>query len=143
MSRVPSFTFCIISVSSPSWLDPNTVIATLPLVFSFTRLANSSAERAKSEPGDPTWPSLSSVWAVAGKAAQKRRAAARSFFMCRAPGVARMVHVRQIRQKSPEAALPCGSARRRREMVEGGADAAGREGNLGELQPHLHSRQSP
>ncbi|MCY1553668.1 hypothetical protein D9M68_901750 [compost metagenome] len=62
-SSVPRRSFCIISESPPSWLEPNTM--TLPLLprRSLARRAYSLAERSKSEPGPPTWPSLISTCA--------------------------------------------------------------------------------
>ncbi len=66
MSRVPSFSFWIISLSLPNWLDPNVTTLALPASFAFARFANSSAETWNSEPGSPTWPSLISSCALAG-----------------------------------------------------------------------------
>ena len=70
-SRVPRRSFCSISRSPPSWLEPNTITFALPPSFSLARRANSLADRSKSEPGPPTWPSLSSVWAAACRLAPR------------------------------------------------------------------------
>ena len=66
MSTVPSLSFCSSSLSPPSWLEPKTTTLALLPSLALARLANSSAEAAKSEPGSPTWPNLISVWAGAG-----------------------------------------------------------------------------
>ena len=64
-SSVPRRSFCIISASPPSWLEPNTTTLALLPSFSLARRANSLADSSNSEPGPPTWPSLSSICAAA------------------------------------------------------------------------------
>ena len=54
ISNVPSFTFCIISLSLPNWLEPKfTTFAFEPnlLLASFTKC---SAESLNKDPGSPT-----------------------------------------------------------------------------------------
>ena len=51
MSTVPSLSFCSSSLSPPSWLEPYTTTLALPPSLALARLANSSADFAKSEPG--------------------------------------------------------------------------------------------
>ena len=58
-STVPRRSFCISSLSPPSWLEPKTTTLALLPSFSLARRANSLADSSNSEPGPPTWPSLS------------------------------------------------------------------------------------
>ena len=74
-SIVPSLSFCSSSLSPPSWLEPYVTTLYLPPSLALARRANSSAAAPISEPGSPTWPSLSSVWARAGVAAVASAAA--------------------------------------------------------------------
>ena len=53
-STVPSFSLIRRVSSSPSWLDPKTVMRALPPRRSLALRANSSAEIAVSDPGDAT-----------------------------------------------------------------------------------------
>ncbi len=73
-SSVPRRSFCIISVSPPSWLEPNTTTLALLPRRSLARRANSLAERSNSEPGPPTWPSLISNCACAAPLASSSAA---------------------------------------------------------------------
>src|SRR5579859_640403 len=82
MSTVPSLSFCSISLSPPSWLEPYTTTFALPASFALARRANSSADFWKIDPGSPTWPSLSSVCA-ATSGANAAVATARSTRMAR------------------------------------------------------------
>ena len=51
MSTVPSLSFCSISLSPPSWLEPYMTTFALPPSLALARLANSSADFANSDPG--------------------------------------------------------------------------------------------
>ena len=51
MSTVPSFSFCSISLSPPSWLEPNTTTLALSPSFALARLANSSARLLEQRAG--------------------------------------------------------------------------------------------
>src|SRR6202035_2073240 len=65
-SRVPNLSFCSISLSPPSWLEPNTTTRALLPSLALARFANSFADESNNEPGSPTWPNLSSICASAG-----------------------------------------------------------------------------
>jgi hypothetical protein len=64
-SKVSSLSFCSISLSPPSWLEPNTTTRALSPSFALARFANSVADESNSDPGSPTWPNLSSICASA------------------------------------------------------------------------------
>src|SRR5713226_1023142 len=69
ISGAPTLMPLIICSSLPSWLEWKTLTSTFPFSAVLALFAYSSVVMAKSEPGNPTWPSLTVVgcWARAGE----------------------------------------------------------------------------
>ena len=72
-STVPRRSFCISSLSLPSWLEPKTTTLALLPSFSFARRANSLADNSNSEPGPPTGPARARSKTPARATATARR----------------------------------------------------------------------
>ena len=119
-------------LSPPSWLEPNTTTLALLPSFSLARRANSLADSSNSEPGPPTWPSLSSICAAAGSAkacrARRRRGCVR-----------RVIHVSGL--LVVWGSIQAGRGRVCGEVVHRGLHAAAGQLHAGQLQAHLDAGQ--